>query len=252
MSEYHTAEAMAERLEARRRFRAIPKGPLFYWHVALMSEWEPIVREQLALLQFLGHCSVFTAVLGNHQDYAKFLSMTKGRGIEVERYSADLHNYETETLQILWEDAKNYPDAGIVYFHTKGVSNPADRWKPTWRRVMQRYILAEWEYNLAQLAEYDMVGTNWQNSGDLPHFQGNFWVARGDWIAHLMPPIEHRKLRPGEIVCGHPWERMHAEMWLGSEPYHHRLSRDYEDREWWRGEDVFSVPYEIPGFSYHR
>jgi hypothetical protein len=123
-----------------------------------------------------------------------------------------------------------------LYAHTKGVSNPGDSGKKAWRDIMTRHVIKKWEQNLAKLAEFDAIGVNWQDSPNLPHYQGNFWMARADWIASLDPPANYKTF-PDPNFANQPWARMHAEAWLGSKPWHHieslrcRNARLFDERE---------------------
>jgi len=70
-----------------------------------------------------------------------------------------------------------------------------------------------------KLEVVDMIGVGWMNYMHYPHFCGNFWMARCDWVKNLINPRQYRN-NGGPNFWMHPWERMHAEMWLGSIGYH--------------------------------
>ena len=248
---WHTQQAHDERLRQRYGNPQPPATMSVYWHAALMPGWRSIAREQLALAAFAGLSRMHVGILGNQPDQIELASMavTAKVSLDIFHVSEDFHEYENPTLQALWNAARSAPQAAYLYWHTKGVSAPADVTKRTWRRIMQRYVVADWRFNVGQLALFDFVGTNWQNSNTVPHFQGNFWIARGEWIANLTSPIDYRKRNQHVNFANQPWNRMHAEAWLGSQQWHHSLSRDYWDLRWDIGQ-ANNISTDIPGFSY--
>jgi hypothetical protein len=74
----------------------------------------------------------------------------------------------------------------------------------------------------------------------IPHFCGNFWMARCDWVASLTPPWVHRN-NGGPEIAGNPWVRMHAEMWLGHKFYHGVESLRGRNETLWYGDRVFEL-----------
>ena len=181
----------------------------------------------------------------------KTIAEQAGINLSVIYQSTNFREYEHPTLLAIWEHATQEQDSAILYLHTKGVSHPNDACKRQWRRVMQRYLIADWRQNHMALAEYDFVGANWQDSASFPHYQGNFWMARCDWIAHLQNPAIYRAQNRHIVFAGQAWDRMHAELWLGSRPWHHLKSLVCVGHQWWkRKEDTDYVYKPIDGFDY--
>jgi hypothetical protein len=201
---------------AERRANSVAPLPLRCWyHCAIMGNYRDVVREHAAIFSALDLRP--TACIVGPREGADWVS-TIWPWATI-HHSENLLYYETPTLQRLWEDCQANPTGAVLYAHTKGVSTPNDLAKVGWRRMMNRFIIGNWRANLQKLAVADAIGANWQDSKDYPHFAGNFWMARSDWIARLDAPVEHRAR--GGHFANQPWERMHAEVWLGSKPWHH-------------------------------
>jgi hypothetical protein len=214
MNDYHTRSAFDARM-AKRRANPVAPLPLRCWyHCCCIGNWRDVVREHAAIFSALD-LHPTACVLGDSEavDYVRTIW-------PVAYHSTEAKEYETPTLQRLWEDCRANPTGAVLYCHTKGVSKPDDLAERGWRRMMDRFVVGDWRANLQKLAVADIVGANWQDSRDYPHFAGNFWMARADWIATLDSPDEHRG-RGGPPIAGHPWARMHAEMWVGSKQWHH-------------------------------
>lgn len=225
--------------------------PEVFYHAALMPGWEPIVAEQCAVLRAAGLFRVNTFALSpGTEELARMRAIASHYGISLTILGThpDFHRYETPTLQAAYDWARSNPDGSVLYFHTKGASNPADGHKRRWRRVMGRLMLAEWRTNADLLARYDVVGADWQHLADFPHFAGNFWAARCEWLSHLPRPDEYQASRPVASWAGHPWERMSAELWLGSRPYHAMFDRLAHGTLY--TDDLWNHPFNIDGVNY--
>ena len=46
------------------------------------------------------------------------------------------------------------------------------------------------------------------------------------------------------MVCGNPWERMHAELWIGSEPWHSVDSLVCRNEIIWEADSQAYRPYD--------
>lgn len=233
MSWYHNQQAMENRLAARRADPCVPLPCQAFWHIGCMNNWREVVQEQLDLFRSV-HLNPIAGVLGTQEDVDWLQSL----GINIGYHSDDLAQYETPTLQMLWNWCHKNPSGSVLYAHSKGVSAPNDRNKPAWRRLMAYYVIRRWRENLHRLATVDVIGVNWQHSPSHPHFSGNFWMARADWIRSLPTPWDHLAAG-GPSIAGHPWRRMHCEMWLGSRGWHHVGHLCCENRNLWSGDDVF-------------
>ena len=235
----HTREWHDGRLAARMAVGVVPEPFACFYHVACMGHWREVVREQMALLERVG-VKPRAFVLGSAED-AEWVA---AQGIEVLGRDERLDLYELPTLQAAYEWARVNPTGAVLYLHTKGVSAPGDPNKRPWRELMMEALVGCLPHNLALLTRYDMVGVDWQNSPTFPHYSGNFWLARADWLASLDDPATYQASRT-EKVADQPWRRMFAEMWLGSRPWHAMKSLVCSDRNLWRGDDVFRILEEF-------
>lgn len=142
-----------------------------------------------------------------------FLALREETGLE-----ANEGFWENRTIQLLWRDAKAhhiepsgepYP---ILYFHSKGAltENLAVH---GWRNMMTAFCVEDWRRCVDVLTGaygphtriMDTCGVDFKPFGG-PHYSGNFWWARSDFIASLPDPQE----RSG--WTGEP--RMWSEYWL--------------------------------------
>lgn len=254
---YHSQEAFEARLADRRANPVLPLPHRAYWHVALMPGWEPIVAEQLALLKHVGLSPLAFVLAQQKADYDRFraAALTMSVNVEVVGFADDFLLGEGPTINALWESARAEPDGSTLYFHTKGMSNPSCPHKRHWRRAMMRHVVAEWEHNLGKLAVDDLVGCAWQTDPNYPHFCGNFWAARNDWLANLPHPDEYRYGRRDFQWAGthHSWQkRIYVETWVGSRPFHSVHDRVAIGYPLW-SEAVYEVNYDmVPGFDWTR
>ena len=231
----HTKEWHDSRI-AERMSTPNPPAPLAcFYHVACMGNWREVVCEQMTTLTAAGIIPQ-AYVLGT-EDEARWV---ESQGADIIGQDPRLDRYEIPTLTAAWEWAKANPAGSVLYLHTKGVSAPEDENKPAWRKLMMSALVEPIEANHALLARYDMVGVDWQNSPDYPHFSGNFWLSRADWVASLDSPEAYQESKTIEL-CEQPWERICAEMWLGSRPWHSIKSLVCSDRNLWKGPDVFAI-----------
>lgn len=235
---FHSEEAHDKRFWLRNVNQLPPSSFKAFYHVACMGSWRTVFQEQCQLFEDCG-LKAEAHVLGSAEDFEfvsqKMTAFHSGTGFD---------HYETPTLQALYEWSRENPEGAALYLHTKGVSQPSSKGKQAWRMLMEENLVRPWKRNLQDLAVFDMVGVNWMNSPDYPHYCGNFWMARCDWINSLPAPQEHRDAG-GPWICDNPWERMHAELWIGCRPWHRRKSLIGEDENLWEGQRVFELLSEF-------
>jgi hypothetical protein len=200
-------------LERRNKLLGFEKFQSFY-AIAAMNNWKDVVTEQKEVCDSLG-INPICSLLGTVDDK----KWVEDQGLNIGFWSENLHEYETPALELLYKWSCDNPLSAVLYFHTKGVSAPQDDIKKYWRWLMTDYLIVEYETNLKKLELCDMVGVSWMEEINYPHFCGNFWMARCDWINTLINPREYRN-NGGPNFWMHPWDRMHAEMWIGSKGHH--------------------------------
>lgn len=233
---FHSELAFAARLSQRRANpRPFAGPPTAFYHVAAMNNWKEVVTEQCEVFREAGLVPK-AFLLGSKADEEWLRAMP----VELIGRSQGLKQYETPTLEALWDWCTDRPDTAVIYCHTKGVSRPENPNVAPWRELMMRHVVERWRENLVKLAVADIAGVGWQGSRKRPHFSGNFWMARADWISHLPNPWDHRSAG-GPTLQGQPWDRMHAEMWLGCRKYHHVENLCGHGAKLWEGPEVFQL-----------
>ncbi len=110
-------------------------------------------------------------------------------------------------------------------------------------------MIADWKTVFPRLAINDALGVDWMDDPHFPHFCGNFWMARADWLASLEDHSTYKRSRPGFHWAGHPWERMNCELWLGSQPWHQIESLCCRNAPLWGGDFPFTIDTHIEGFK---
>lgn len=234
----------------RRRAATMPIGPLrVFYHISCMAGWEDSVTETFRLLAHAGIRDVYGVVIGS----PKIVELARSLGVNYHLLgiSSDFSLCERPTLEHVGKYARANPDAATLYMHSKGVSRPTDAIKIKWRRLMQKHLVLPWDANHRALTEYDMVGCFWQRSRDYPHFAGNFWMARNDWLASLQEINAYRDSRPDFLWAHQSWRgRMYCESWAGSAPWHHIKSLLGFDGKPWDEKWLSGHSEAIPGFTW--
>jgi hypothetical protein len=184
------------------------KLQLFY-HVAQMGNWREVVTEQIKLFAWVG-LRPMTGVLGAESIDGIDLG-------DILFHRDELADCEAATMQEMWKWCCEHQDDAVLYCHTKGVSEPSRR-RTLWRQLMNKVVVERWRENIALLAEFDAVGFCYRTSAT-PHFAGNFFLARADWIASLPSIYAYREFgshtpEPKK----QPWRKAVGERWYFSRP----------------------------------
>lgn len=132
---------------------------------------------------------------------------------------------ELDTLTALHDYCVAHPQAVVSYIHGKGTRHPAEtdftrfsrQWD--WRRLHLYFLVEMPQGCLAALASgnYDACGVNKRRSAFFtdqprPHYNGNFWWARCEYVRSLPRPYESPLLQgPSKEDPTYA-----PEMWLGS------------------------------------
>lgn len=175
------------------------------YHIATIGNWQEIVREQLNLLSNSGLGSatkyIYVNVVGMDENqfshikstlFANYPFFNKMRF----EFHGSLQEYEFPSIRKVQEVARNYPNAKILYFHTKGASHGVKEtvnasWNKNqiknaaqWRRFMEYHAITKWRDAVQALNEFEACGTDWGRASlDKPfHFSGNFWWATAKYI----------------------------------------------------------------------
>ena len=186
-----------------------------FWHVAIMGSWELVTREQAAMFAQVG-LRPRIGIVGPpcNRDFSQIG--------DVLFHHPDVREAETPTVQALWEWCKSleHPEnEAVLYCHTKGVSRPHNTKWLAWRLLMEKWVVRRWSENLVLLEHNDIVGVNYRDAAPVlrfgPHFSGNFWMARADWVRQLVSPVELRdsvaprrkRYTPEMFICRKPGYR---------------------------------------------
>jgi len=206
--------------------------PHVVYHVAEMGDWQEVVCEQLYDLAAAGLVHINVTVAGGSGDWVVTEAAQRGISATIVARSPSLKVYESLALDEVYRFANStegIEGRPILYLHTKGVSAPGNLGKRLWRRLMMRHLVAKWREHWPALTDHDAVGCNWMphhRSGNetAPHFAGNFWLARADYIRSL-PPWEAWWRKRGH-------ERFSCESWIGANPAAKVRSLLVEDVGW--------------------
>lgn len=168
-----------------------------FYHIYQDNIWSFIYQHQVHRLYASG--------LLNESDYVHFGVNGDDRLFNIPDNVQVKYNYkqnwrdEGETLIDLNNFCNQNPDYKVLYFHTKGSSNP-ELVKNSWRLFMEYYVIDKWKECVKYLDEYDCCGTDYFHS----YFLGNFWWANASYINRL------------DINCLNSNDRYGKELWIGS------------------------------------
>lgn len=181
------------------------------YHVATFPGWEPLVIEQCSRLRDSGLCDatdrILVGVVGEFAVARRVIREQLGEKAEIHD-GGSLSAYEFPTLELLHQAAKTEDFLGW-YIHTKGVSSGSEG-AAIHRRQMESVVLDNFRACREVLREHDACGAEWRLTGfdePHPHFGGNFFWARSDYLASLPSPLTLDQSN-----------RYEAEFWLGKNP----------------------------------
>jgi hypothetical protein len=143
--------------------------------------------------------------------------------IEITNYSENTNLFEIPTINKMKQFSMDNPNCYILYLHTKGVSyNYQNEFVNDWINLMLHFLTKKDASNL--LHYYDTIGCNYlQNEKVLPHWSGNFWWARSNYLRDL-PFLDEKVI-----------DKFSAELWLfKNKPQyyelHHSGVNHYQER----------------------
>ena len=160
------------------------------YHIATMTNWKAIVKEQLALVQDSGladACDRITVVVvGPKIKRARQLiqELIPGNKVRIIHGGKELDQYEFPSIAAARNIAQNSPNAKILYLHTKGVSHyrtPFEENVAYWRCYLNYFVIEKWRACVEALDSFDLCGVDWLEKPEL-HFSGNFWWSRADYL----------------------------------------------------------------------
>lgn len=204
------------------------KTSAIFYHIWTPPEglgWALLVDSQIKkIIQYgiMSNCQVFCCISGEQAALAeslvkeyKFITIIK---------STKENKFETSTISELYNfclSEKSEHVRYVGYFHTKGVrhfcsNNNMHDLKAIngWRLMLEYGVLERWRDCIFSLADHDISGINF-HFWPRPHFQGNFWWARTDYLRKLEAPDS--RVFADESFCN-PEQllRVSAEIWVGT------------------------------------
>lgn len=95
-------------------------------------------------------------------------------------------SYEKFTLDSIVNFCKEM-SGNILYLHSKGVTRSSNNVQD-WIDLMEYFLIEKHELCLDKLKQYDVVGVNYSEE-IAPHFSGNFWWAKAEYLKNKSPVI---------------------------------------------------------------
>lgn len=180
-----------------------------FYHVYADGNWRICVPNHLRALKQYGLydklSSFNVGLVGNTTNIETVLDFLDQNQVKYNVVAAPPTGFEQETLDPLWESAKNMENAYILYAHTKG-SAFYDQINENWRNGMTRKLVVEWEKCVKTLDEgYSTVGCHFYRinpDNPNPFWGGNFWWVTSEHVKAL------EKVARDHRHC--------AEAWIGS------------------------------------
>jgi hypothetical protein len=173
---------------------------MVWYHVATINNWADIHAEQVGKLALSGLLGAAEEVRIGHVGEAALPPETLGK-LRVAYRSRDRLEYEIPTIQAMdrWVRELARPEEwAVLYFHTKGAGRedePSQFNVSFWRRYMEHFVIERWRDCLGALDGCDACGAD-LNFNPWPHFSGNFWWARAEYLRTLPPADSLRREDP--------------------------------------------------------
>jgi hypothetical protein len=161
-----------------------------YYHAYLVGEWRPVLVRHLDVLVDSGLSErldrpLQLGLVGPAELRRQAAETCAGR-VPTEVVAEADKGWEQVTLGVLHAAAATFdPADGVLYAHTKGVSNGRC---DVWRENITRGVVAGWRECVRQLSEHEAVGCYWLPRTVGSFFAGNFWWARASLLRRMAPP----------------------------------------------------------------
>ena len=217
-----------------------------FWHCNELNGWNNVMDQQWDLIVKSGlwdaASEINICMNGQPWTFTNWLS-TKNISdptskLKLANVNKDAAYHEWPTLTYLHQQAKEAANPFYVcYIHLKGLLRYGDPTVGDWRDFMNWATIEKWRDNVEALDEgAQAVGTNY-NTDPWPHFAGNFWWAKNDYVATLDPLFHpedklNRSFTQFKTHPTNPHWRFDHEAWLHSKnPDYVELARSLEPGE---------------------
>lgn len=187
-----------------------------FYHIYANGKYQEIVNEQLEAISKSG--------LYDQMDLIFYNTIVVDYNITMKKYVHLSHLGETggevDTLSSLYEYCHDHPQTKVFYFHDKG-SFHQTYLNDMFRYYMNCYVLSP--NCISALDSFDTCGMR-ASPAPFPHYSGNFWWARCDYVNKLVDPMSlvtnetFRDLTASLSKCIGSEPRYFAEAWIGSAP----------------------------------
>lgn len=185
------------------------KKILVFSHNYIAHNWLTIVKEQLELLKTSGlyeaaHQVYYCCFAEDPFDFCKFYNLVRSldQKQKIIIINHAINDCERQTLLFMQRVVKNYTDAYLLYYHTKGVSTKfrndlvSEKNVTSWRKMMEYFNIENWKISIQKLEEgSDICGALygfWMSQHHQGHyFGGNFWWTHSEYFNKL-PSMEER------------------------------------------------------------
>lgn len=167
-----------------------------YYHIYGVENVEPIIDEQLSLIEthfnFPHIVNIGVAIgssnLPNSWLWDKFYKLNKPN-YRIRDVRAN--GNEFVTIDLIEKDRENFGNSDyILYLHTKGASKidkPLYNILEAWRHYMNYFNIekASNVFKIFEQTDYNTYGCNFIQESKIPHYSGNFWWAKADFIKSI-------------------------------------------------------------------
>jgi hypothetical protein len=164
------------------------------YHCTAVGNWRDVVVEQFDSLKKCGLTCIYATHIGEDVSWFQEQALRQGIDMRLAHHFDSLDHPHYHALKGVEYLAKT-SSRPILYFHTKGVRHYDAHGRGSWRKLMQRHVVENWRENLKLLKNYDVVGVNWLTCDSQawignpawkrPHYPGNFWISKPEWIKKL-------------------------------------------------------------------
>ena len=187
-------------LDCFKSINHISRPIYIYYHICIIGDrWPSIINNTIKYIKKSGLYDKMTQmkcfILGQ-LNISLVKSLIDPKILLVESHS-NVKKYERYTLNHLWDDCQQN-NFDVLYLHTKGVVGISTKKKIDWNWINDMLYCNCYNHNKITklLVNYDTVGTKYTNYTIGPHYSGNFWWSKSEYIKHLNRTIGNKYLDP--------------------------------------------------------
>lgn len=183
------------------------KSLKIFFHICAINHAWDVVKEQMTALIYSGlyddprlksiYCFITARDLHSLMLIRSYLQTHFSHKIVIVKEAIHDTTFERFTLERMrdWIDDED----AVLYFHSKGVTHTEPdkvSYCQLWTNAMNYFLIGRFRECLNALdAPCDVIGAFYSDT-PVPHFQGNFWWARGAYLKTLPVQIGPEYLAP--------------------------------------------------------